>query len=96
MNILTPEELQESLHSLNVAWSAIPGDGLVRVIDTQSFAEGVDLINKVAAVADLLDHHPDISLHTDKVEIATISHDESGITKRDITLARAIDQIVLT
>ncbi|MCF8264653.1 MAG: 4a-hydroxytetrahydrobiopterin dehydratase, partial [Melioribacteraceae bacterium] len=38
------------------------------------------------------DHHPNISIHSwNKVELAISTHDEGGITEKDISLLNAID-----
>lgn len=37
MHILTDEQIEQTLHDLNVAWSAIPGQGLVRCMTLKAF-----------------------------------------------------------
>jgi len=89
--LFTEEQLETALQTLNVAWSAIPSQGLVRVFETGSFAEGVALIGKLAQIAEKRDHHPAIRLTVDEVEVTLITHDAGGITNRDVAMAQEID-----
>jgi 4a-hydroxytetrahydrobiopterin dehydratase len=93
-DILTDEQIAAALKELNVAWSAIPGQGLVRVFATKNFAEGVALVVRVADIADRINHHPDVHLLYDEVEITLITHETGSVTTHDFELAKAIDQAI--
>jgi len=69
------------------------GQALVKVFDRRSFNGSVAFVNAVAAVANRLDHHPDIALSWNEVTIRSWSHDVNAITERDVALAREIDAI---
>lgn len=58
--------------------------------DTGDFATGARLVAEVAGLADAMDHHPDVDLRYGFVEVRTWSHDVSGITRRDLRLAKAV------
>ena len=51
-------------------------------------------MTKVAAVAELQNHHPDWSNSWNIVEISLCSHDKDTITQRDHDLANAIDELL--
>lgn len=88
---LSPEEIDELLTNLN-GWGL--NNGMLRAeIETGNFNAGVELVNKIAKVADELDHHPDIKLTYPKVEIEMKTHDVDGITEFDFELARKIEQL---
>ncbi len=89
--VLDNSQIEEALENLHVAWSAIPGQGLVRVFETDSFAEGVALVGKLAEVAEQLGHHPDVHLSPAEVEVTLLTHGAGGITQRDIEFAKVID-----
>lgn len=91
--ILTDQQIENILPELNVAWSDIPGQGLVRVFNTGSFNSGVKLINQIAKIAQEHNHHPDIHLTFSEVEVTLSTHSVGGVTQRDIDLAKAIDQL---
>jgi 4a-hydroxytetrahydrobiopterin dehydratase len=69
------------------------GQALERVFDRGSFNGAIAFVNEVAAVANRLDHHPDIALSWNEVTIRTWSHDVNAITERDAALAREIDAL---
>ena len=92
-NVLTDEQLEDKLATLNVGWSAIPGQGLVRVFETGSFKAGVTLLVRLAEVVAQFDHDPTIRLHSDQLEVTLTTLDAGGVTERDIELAGAIDKL---
>ena len=68
-------------------------DGLQTRILTKSFATGLAVVNAIGAAAEEMNHHPDLTLRYASVDIRLTSHDERGVTDRDIRLARAISVI---
>jgi len=84
----------DDLQGLNVEWSNIDGEGLVRVVPTDSFRAGVELVAKLAEVAERQNHDPEVLLEHDKVTITLISHDVSDVTERDIEFAKAVDELL--
>lgn len=52
----------------------------------------VDLVDRIAALAQAAGHHPDLSVHYDRVHIVLTSHDAGGVTGRDVALAEAIER----
>lgn len=79
---------------LNVAWSQIEGEGLVRVVPTDSFGTGVAFVAELARIAESQNHDPEVQLTNDKVVITLYSHDVQDVTDRDITFARAVDELI--
>ncbi len=69
------------------------GQALTKTFDRRSFDGSIAFVNAVAAVANRLDHHPDVALSWNAVTIRTWSHDVGVVTERDAALARAIDAI---
>jgi len=57
---------------------------------TADFATGLALVNKIGAAAEAANHHPDVQLTYSDVIVTLSSHDVSGITSRDLDLARQI------
>lgn len=79
---------------LNVAWSNIDGEGLVRVVPVESFSTGALFVARLAELADAQGHDPDVLLTNNKVVITLFSHDVQDVTERDITFARAVDTLL--
>lgn len=92
---LSDEQINSALDQLDVAWSAIPGEGLVRVISTGSFGRGLLAIQKIGKLAEDHNHHPEITLRQDEVEVTLTTHSAGGVTQHDIDLARAIDKLAV-
>jgi len=69
------------------------GTRLRRSFLFQSFPAGIEFVNRVAEVAERLDHHPEIEIHWRTVVLESTSHDTGGLTGRDFKLAAAIDRI---
>ncbi len=79
---------------LNVEWSDIEGEGLIRVVPTDSFATGVLLVSKLAEIAEAQNHDPDVLITNKKVVITLFSHDVSAVTDRDRAYAAAVDELL--
>ncbi len=61
----------------------------------KDFAECLEIINKVWAIAESHNHHPDIKLHSYKhIEFTLITHDEWKVTEKDKKLSEAIKSIL--
>jgi 4a-hydroxytetrahydrobiopterin dehydratase len=90
--VLADDELEAALASLP-AWR---GDrsAIRRSVRAPSFAAGIHLVDEVAALADEIDHHPDIDIRWTTVTLALSTHSAGGVTERDLELARRIDEIV--
>ncbi|HTE61407.1 MAG TPA: 4a-hydroxytetrahydrobiopterin dehydratase [Solirubrobacteraceae bacterium] len=72
-------------------WSQRP-DALERDFDFKDFAEAMAFVNRVAGVAEELNHHPDILVHGwNKVRLTLSTHSAGGLTDADHALARRID-----
>ena len=56
-----------------------------------AFRDAIAFVNRVAGLADDMDHHPDIDIRYDRVHLRLSSHDAGGVTERDLVLAQAID-----
>ncbi|GAB2881235.1 VOC family protein [Nocardioides pacificus] len=54
---------------------------------------GARLVARIAEAADEMDHHPDLDLRYDHLDVRLASHDVRAVTLRDIRLARRISDI---
>ncbi len=60
---------------------------------TRDFTTGLALVSAIGELAEKVDHHPDIVLTYPLVDVKLFSHDASGVTKRDVDLARRISEV---
>ena len=87
---ITPEAAARALRS-HPGWM-VERDRLHREFRLASFKVAMELIVRVAAVAEAQQHHPNIRLHEwCFVELEVYSHVSGGLTTRDVDLAIAID-----
>jgi len=81
--------IHEALASLK-GWAFEDGK-LLNDIELKNFSEALDFINKVGAIAEKQNHHPEIINNYRRVTLKLCTHDAGGkITEKDLTLARAI------
>jgi 4a-hydroxytetrahydrobiopterin dehydratase len=85
---LSEEELR-ALVQERPEWSLRDGK-LVRQWTFKNFVEAMDFVKSVAALAELAQHHPDIDIRYNRVELALVSHDAGGVTARDARMARQL------
>ncbi|MFB6091853.1 MAG: 4a-hydroxytetrahydrobiopterin dehydratase [Haloquadratum sp.] len=67
------------------------GDEIVRTYEFDDYLDGVAFVTRVGEVADEEFHHPEIRVRYDEVEVRLTSHEEGGITEKDIRLANLFD-----
>ena len=88
-DLLTPDEIEPRLAQLN-GWT-VEGKELVRSFDFRDFMGPVGFVNRIAAAAEELNHHPDLEVGWGKVVVRLSTHSSGGITQLDFALATAID-----
>ena len=91
MSRLTQDEISLALQTLP-DWR-LEADVLVTNRSFADFAEAMRFVNSVAALAERLDHHPNIDVRYNKVRLGLWSHDAGGITGRDLRFARELREI---
>jgi 4a-hydroxytetrahydrobiopterin dehydratase len=74
-------------------WKLI-GDRIERIVEFKGFSPAIQFVNRVAALAEELNHHPDIDIRWNKVRLVLSTHSAGGLTEKDFTLARKINQLI--
>ncbi len=57
----------------------------------KEFLDGIRFVDRVAAAAEAMDHHPDILINYTRVMMSCSTHSEGGITDKDFQLAGKIE-----
>jgi 4a-hydroxytetrahydrobiopterin dehydratase len=73
-------------------WQLLGGK-LVKVAQCVGFLGALAFVGEVGLLAEAANHHPDIDIRYRTVTLALVTHDSGGITRRDLDLARAIDEV---
>lgn len=91
MDTLNHEQIEAALAELD-GWG-FQDEAFVRTFRFADFVRAVDFVEQLAEVAEGQKHHPDIDIRYNKVTLRLSSHDAGGVTKRDVHLAEAIQQL---
>ncbi|HEY3155958.1 MAG TPA: 4a-hydroxytetrahydrobiopterin dehydratase [Candidatus Eisenbacteria bacterium] len=88
---LPQAELDRALRDLP-GWTVKDG-AITKTFKHDSFPEAIVFVNAVAHLAELANHHPDIDIRYSNITLALVTHDQGGITDKDVELARRIEEI---
>jgi 4a-hydroxytetrahydrobiopterin dehydratase len=91
MAVLGDDEIETRLAQLD-GWER-DGDAIKRQFKFEDFQASVDFVNRITPVAEDMNHHPDISISWNTVDLTLSTHSEGGITGNDFELATQIDSL---
>ncbi|HEU0026208.1 MAG TPA: 4a-hydroxytetrahydrobiopterin dehydratase [Ktedonobacterales bacterium] len=86
---LTAEQIAQDLAGLS-GWSSDDG-ALVKTFTFPTFPAGIAFVDRVAVAAEEMGHHPDISISYTRITMRLSTHDEGGVTEKDLALAKRIE-----
>jgi 4a-hydroxytetrahydrobiopterin dehydratase len=87
---LSPADLDKALRELP-GWSA-KDNAITKTFKHETFAEAIVFVNAAAHLAELANHHPDIDIRYSNITTTLTTHDQGGITEKDVALARSIEE----
>jgi pterin-4a-carbinolamine dehydratase len=67
---------------------------LARAVKFKGFMPGVELVNRIAPIAEAEGHHPDLLLTYGSLTIWLTTHAAGGLTNNDFILAARLDQVI--
>ncbi len=92
VDALTKEEAEEMIKQLNPEWTLVEGAGLLaRSFTFPNYKKTIAFVNKVAAIAEGENHHPDMTVSYDNVGVELTTHAIGGLSENDFILAAKID-----
>lgn len=93
MNLFGQASLLVLYNQIIMDWQVLDGK-LTKEFGFKDFGQAMLFVNKVAELAEVANHHPDITIHSyNKVRLQLFSHDQAIITDKDYNLANKIDAI---
>jgi 4a-hydroxytetrahydrobiopterin dehydratase len=88
---LNDAEIEERLEGLD-GWERA-GDEIRKTYTGEDFMSSVELVNRLAPQAEDMNHHPDLEISWNKVNVTLSTHSEGGLTENDFELAGRIDAV---
>jgi 4a-hydroxytetrahydrobiopterin dehydratase len=85
--LLSDDEIDQQLPD---GWER-DGDEIARTYDFDDYLKGIEFVTQVGEVAEEEFHHPEIIVGYKEVEVRLTSHEEGGVTEKDIRLAELFD-----
>ncbi|MGB3532376.1 MAG: 4a-hydroxytetrahydrobiopterin dehydratase [Microcoleaceae cyanobacterium] len=89
---LSEVEITQELQNLS-GWEQ-QDQTLVYTHQFNNFIESVNFVNCLVEPAEMLNHHPDLSISYNQVTINLTTHDAVGLTNLDFQLAEKINQVL--
>ena len=92
-----PELLSDSDITARLATTygwARTGETITKSFTFAGFPGAVAFVTRLVAPAERLEHHPDVNLRFNRVDIALSTHEVGGVTALDFTLADEIEKAV--
>ena len=88
-----------SINEINAHMEKLEGWDLDLNVLTKSFvfdnsAKVLIFVDKILELADVLNHHPEIVIHTINVRLNLFTKEENNITMKDFELAEAIEKML--
>ncbi|HET9138629.1 4a-hydroxytetrahydrobiopterin dehydratase [Actinophytocola sp.] len=90
--LLSDEDVGKALGALP-DWTKDEG-ALARTVELDSFPQAIQVVNRVAEIAESDNHHPDIDIRWRTLTFRCSTHSAGGITANDVSLAEEIDGVV--
>jgi 4a-hydroxytetrahydrobiopterin dehydratase len=92
-----PREAIDRLLEQVAGWNVDEANGhlrLTRTVKFKGFMPGVELVNRIAPIAEAEGHHPDLLLSYGSLTIWLWTHAAGGLTDNDFIVAARIDKVV--
>ncbi len=95
MDLLKDDEIAGKLRMIG-PWEYDSEDKMiVRETTFKDFMEAMGFLNKMADLAEKLNHHPDMTVcEYNRVIVATTTHDAGGVTDNDVRLAQGFEELL--
>lgn len=91
---LPPDRIRVFLGEV-VGWVLVEKDAAIsRTFSFKDYWQTMGFVNAVAWVAHSEDHHPDMSVHYNKVVVRWNTHAVNGLTENDFICAAKVDELL--
>lgn len=90
---MKPDEVAKYLIVLKNQWKVIADKKITYTFKFKNFVEAMKFVNEIARIAEKEGHHPDITIHYNRVVIELWTHAIGGLSMNDFILASKIERI---
>jgi 4a-hydroxytetrahydrobiopterin dehydratase len=90
---LPRDEAERLLGELDRDWKLDDSGHLERALSFGNFAMAMDFANRVAALAEAEDHHPDLHIAWGRCTVEIWTHKIDGLTESDFVFAAKVDRL---
>ncbi|MCZ6508066.1 MAG: 4a-hydroxytetrahydrobiopterin dehydratase [Acidobacteria bacterium] len=91
---LAGDDLAHWHEELGGEWQLVDGHHLEKTYRFENFVQALDFTNKVGALAEEINHHPEISLTWGWVRIKVYTHKIDGLADADFIWAAKADRLL--
>ncbi len=74
-------------------WHRDASGAIARTYDCGTFPHAIAFVAELSMLAEKHNHHPDIDIRCKTVRVAWMTHDVAGLTRLDLALAEATDEL---
>jgi 4a-hydroxytetrahydrobiopterin dehydratase len=92
MPTLSEDEVGRLLGQLE-GWRVVDGKKLAKTFKRRDFLAAVELVDRIAPVAEAEGHHPELRVGWGRVGVEVWTHAVGGLTENDFILAAKIDRV---
>ncbi len=90
---LAGEPLRQRFQQLAGDWRLVDEHHLECEYGFDDFASALGFVNRIGALAEELNHHPDIELSWGRVKLSIFTHDADGLADGDFVWAARADTL---
>ncbi len=90
---LEGEALEKLAAELGGGWQIVDGQRLEKEYRFSNFAEALECTNALGALAEEVDHHPDLHLSWGRVKVVIFTHKIGGLNEADFVWAAKADRL---
>ncbi|WP_028962191.1 4a-hydroxytetrahydrobiopterin dehydratase [Sulfobacillus thermosulfidooxidans] len=88
---LSQEQVAQELQHMT-GWQWI-GDAIRKEFIFRDFTQSVAFVDRMVEPANTMDHHPDVDIRYNRVQVTLTTHDQGGVTEKDLQLAKQLDAL---
>ncbi|MCB0272211.1 MAG: 4a-hydroxytetrahydrobiopterin dehydratase [Bdellovibrionales bacterium] len=93
MSKLSASDIQNQIKTLGSSWQVTSHGHLFKEFIFDDFLKPLGFANKIAALAEQMQHHPDLTVRWGKLGVEIWTHSENSLTQKDFDLAQRIESL---